>query len=132
MFELGETRRPFAGEVPISLALGIDVRPLTPSLSPSDGERVPVRAGEGSSADSPSFHGSGCFSLGRPDALSLGGCQNPLSWELTCGPSPFPSPHPMGRGCPSGRVRGHRLAHLASGARTFLSPAFSRYFHGPL
>ena len=32
--------------------LGIDVRPLTPSLSPSDGERVPVRAGEGSYADS--------------------------------------------------------------------------------
>src|SRR5674476_1404534 len=117
MFEPGETRRPFAGGMPKSLALGIDVRPLTLSLSPSDGERVPVRAGEGSSADSPSFHEAGCLSLGTPDDLSLGGCQDPLPWELTCGPSPFPSTHPMGRGCPSGRVSGHRLIHPASTRR---------------
>jgi putative protease len=32
--------------------VGTDVGPLTPSLSPSDGERVPGRAGEGSSAES--------------------------------------------------------------------------------
>ena len=31
---------------------GTDGKPLTPSLSPSDGERVPARAGEGSSAGS--------------------------------------------------------------------------------
>ena len=31
---------------------GTDGGPLTPSLSPSDGERVPVRAGEGSARDS--------------------------------------------------------------------------------
>src|ERR1035441_415959 len=31
-------------------ALGPALSPLTPSLSPSDGERVPVRAGDGSSA----------------------------------------------------------------------------------
>ena len=47
----------------IGVGQGIDVRPLTPSLSPSDGERVPFRAGEGSSAGPPSFHGSGCLRL---------------------------------------------------------------------
>ena len=31
--------------------------------------------------------------------------------HLACGPSPLPSPHPMGRGCPSGRVRGDRRPH---------------------
>ena len=39
------------------------VEPLTPSLSPSDGERVPARAGEGSSAGSPIFHGFGSLGL---------------------------------------------------------------------
>jgi ATP-dependent DNA helicase RecG len=37
--------------------------PLTPSLSPSDGERVPARAGEGAAAGPPSPHGSGVKSL---------------------------------------------------------------------
>jgi phenylacetate-CoA ligase len=37
--------------------------PLTPSLSPSDGERVPFRAGEGASADPLSSHGLGCLTL---------------------------------------------------------------------
>src|ERR1035441_1562735 len=32
--------------------------------APSDGEWVPFRAGEGSSAGPPSFHGSGCLRLG--------------------------------------------------------------------
>src|ERR1035438_2562775 len=40
-----------------------DVIPLTPSLSPSDGERVPFRAGEGSSASPPSFRESRCLGL---------------------------------------------------------------------
>ena len=47
--------------------LGVEQRtgvsPLTPSLSPSDGERVPFRAGEGSLADAAKFHGSGRASL---------------------------------------------------------------------
>jgi predicted flavoprotein YhiN len=34
-----------------SVGRGIEGRPLTPSLSPSDGERVPFRAGEGLSVD---------------------------------------------------------------------------------
>jgi hypothetical protein len=38
------TPEPHAG---IRVDQGIDVNPLTPSLSPSDGERVPFRAGEG-------------------------------------------------------------------------------------
>jgi 2-aminoadipate transaminase len=42
---------------------GIEVRPLTPSLSPSDGERVPFRAGEGKSANSAHFLGSGGVKL---------------------------------------------------------------------
>jgi uroporphyrinogen-III decarboxylase len=37
---------------------GTDVSPLTPSLSPSEGERVPFRAGEGSSAGPRSLRGS--------------------------------------------------------------------------
>jgi DNA excision repair protein ERCC-2 len=40
-----------------------DVGPLTPSLSPSEGERVPARAGEGSSARSLSFRAPGNPSL---------------------------------------------------------------------
>src|ERR1035441_4438878 len=40
-----------------------DVIPLTPSLSPSDGERVPIRAGEGSSVNPPSFRQSRCLGL---------------------------------------------------------------------
>ena len=36
----------------------IDAMPLTPSLSPSDGERVSVRAGEGSSVYSNTCRGS--------------------------------------------------------------------------
>ena len=47
----------------IEVGQGNDVAPLTPSLSPSEGERVPFRAGEGNSAGSPTFHGSGCLSL---------------------------------------------------------------------
>ena len=39
-------------------------RQCTPALSPSEGERVPVRAGEGESQASPSVHGSGGLSLG--------------------------------------------------------------------
>ena len=42
---------------------GIEVSPLTPSLSPSDGERVPFRAGEGLLTGPLRFHGSGCLSL---------------------------------------------------------------------
>jgi hypothetical protein len=42
---------------------GTDVSPLTPSLSPSEGERVPARAGEGSSARSLSFRAPGNPSL---------------------------------------------------------------------
>jgi spermidine synthase len=41
---------------------GINVGPLSPSLSPSEGERVPVRAGEGSLGGSASSHGSGGLS----------------------------------------------------------------------
>jgi len=37
--------------------------PLTPSLSPSDGERVPFRAGEGPPASPPSSRGATCLSL---------------------------------------------------------------------
>jgi DNA excision repair protein ERCC-2 len=43
-----------------------DVCPRTPSLSPSEGERVPARAGEGSSARPLSFRAPG--SLGEPQA----------------------------------------------------------------
>jgi hypothetical protein len=35
--------------------------PLTPTLSPSDGERVPAKAGEGASAGRSPFHGPGCL-----------------------------------------------------------------------
>ena len=38
--------------------------PLTPSLSPVTGERVPFRAGEGDSEVSPDSHGSECLILG--------------------------------------------------------------------
>src|SRR5674476_1604277 len=44
---------------------------LKGTLSPSDGERVPFRAGEGSLAGSLSFHGSGCLSL-LPVAVMVG------------------------------------------------------------
>src|ERR1035441_8560298 len=37
-----------------------------------------------------------------------------LAEELTCDPSPRPSPHRMERGCPSGRVRGRRQVHPVS------------------
>src|ERR1035437_10735387 len=37
-----------------------------------------------------------------------------LAEELTCDPSPHPSPHRMGRGGPSGRARGRREAHPLS------------------
>jgi Putative zinc-finger len=50
---------------------GTGVSPLTPSLSPSDGERVPVRAGEGKAAGIPGFLGSGKLRLGaeQPGAV---------------------------------------------------------------
>jgi hypothetical protein len=51
---------PHAG---IGVDEGTDTSPLTPSLSPSDGERVPFRAGEGKAATSPGIHGSGCAGL---------------------------------------------------------------------
>jgi hypothetical protein len=47
----------------IRVGRGMDVGPLSHFLSPSKGERVPFRAGEGTPADSLSFHGSGCPSL---------------------------------------------------------------------
>ena len=55
-------------------------RPLTPSLSPSDGERVPFRAGEGSSAGPPSGSLSPKSKVGRP-ALALI-TLIPLAWLL--------------------------------------------------
>ena len=45
---------------------GTDNRPLTPSLSPSDGERALFRAGEGKEAGSPSVRRSGPASLPVP------------------------------------------------------------------
>ena len=54
--------------------------------------------------------GKGCL---WPDLLS-GTLGLGLAEELTCDPSPRPSPHQMGRGCPSGRVRGRRQAHPVS------------------
>ena len=42
-------------------------RQCTPALFPSDGERVPVRAGEGRSVASPGFHVSGCVRLGAAE-----------------------------------------------------------------
>jgi len=42
---------------------GMNVGPLSLSLSPSKGERVPFRAGEGSLTGSPSFHKSGRLGL---------------------------------------------------------------------
>jgi phenylacetate-CoA ligase len=44
-------------------ACGSALGPLTLSLSPSDGERVPFRAGEGSPAGKPGSHGFGWLSL---------------------------------------------------------------------
>jgi hypothetical protein len=44
---------------------GIEVDPLSLSLSPFEGERVPFRAGEGLMADSPSFHERVCLILVR-------------------------------------------------------------------
>ena len=49
----------------ISVFQRIHARPLTPSLSSSDGERVPFRAGEGKSVALPRFHGLGCVMLRR-------------------------------------------------------------------
>src|ERR1035438_7990400 len=46
----------------IGLDQGAEERPITPSLSPAEGERVPFRVGEGTSARSPSFHEWGCVS----------------------------------------------------------------------
>jgi hypothetical protein len=40
---------------------------LSLSLSSSKGERVPFRAGEGPTADSPGFYGSGCLRLPTPN-----------------------------------------------------------------
>ena len=41
---------------------GTNASPLTPSLSPTDGERVPFRAGDGMSPTPPSSDRSGCLS----------------------------------------------------------------------
>ena len=40
---------------------------LSLSLSSSKGERVPFRAGEGPTVDSPGFYGSGCLRHPTPD-----------------------------------------------------------------
>jgi hypothetical protein len=57
--------------VGIGAGRGIDARPLTPSLSPSDGERVPARAGEGQSSDSSSVPGLGSLWLSILSAAFL-------------------------------------------------------------
>ena len=57
--------------VGIRAGRGIDARPLTPSLSPSDGERVPARAGEGQSSDSSSVPGLGSLWLSILSAAFL-------------------------------------------------------------
>ena len=48
---------------PVGVSLGPKVGPLSLSLSPSEGERVPFRAGEGKSRASTRFHSSGCLCL---------------------------------------------------------------------
>jgi cobalt-zinc-cadmium efflux system outer membrane protein len=45
--------------------------PLTPSLSPSEGERVPANAREGKAANSPGLHGSGPLTLDGAIRLAL-------------------------------------------------------------
>jgi cobalt-zinc-cadmium efflux system outer membrane protein len=50
---------------------GLVTKPLTPSLSPSEGERVPVIAGEGKAAGSPGLHGSGPLTLDGAIRLAL-------------------------------------------------------------
>ena len=55
--------------------------PLTPSLSPSEGERVPFRAGEGLTADSLRFRGSGYMRFAVLLALGLAvGWHRPDAW----------------------------------------------------
>ena len=54
--------RPRELDAGIGADRSIKVSPLTPSLSPSDGERVPFRAGEGISVSSTSSHGPWCLS----------------------------------------------------------------------
>ena len=54
----------------IGVDKGIHVSPLTPSLSPSVGEWVPFRAGEGKTAGSPTFHQAGCPRLSRRDFIA--------------------------------------------------------------
>ena len=58
------------------------------------------------------FEGSD-HALYNPLASEPPTCTLGLEWgrELTWVPSPRPSPHRMGRGCPSGRVRGERWPH---------------------
>ena len=57
--------------VGIGAGRGIDAPPLTPSLSPSDGERVPVRAGEGQAPASSCVSGLGCLWLSILSAAFL-------------------------------------------------------------
>ena len=56
---------------------GIDMSPLTPSLSPSEGEsrRAGIRAGEGTFPNSPYSHESGC--LRRAGSGHLNGALGP-------------------------------------------------------
>src|ERR1035437_10157787 len=72
----------------ISVDQGIDVSSFTPALSPSDGERVPVRAGEGRSVASPGFHVSGCVRLGAAEITCLA---KALAMRGIAEPSPFPA-----------------------------------------
>ena len=68
-------------------------RQCTPALSPSDGERVPVRAGEGRSVASPGFHVSGCVRLGAAETTCL---VRALVMMGVAEPSPFPGQCIMG------------------------------------
>ena len=81
-FEFRLTAPDLPGQV--GAGRGTDADPLTPSLSPSEGERVPFRAGEGLTPSPLSFHGLG--GLGLSDDLTLvsdhlllatGGCRAP-------------------------------------------------------
>ena len=58
--QLQKVYRGASGNAPVVLPQNHDCTngPLTPSLSPSEGERVPFRAGEGSFPDSPYSHES--------------------------------------------------------------------------
>jgi len=61
----------------------IAVSPLTPALSPSEGARVPFRAGEGERADSPGSHGSGFLRLqNASDGLGAVAVQGPRVVEF--------------------------------------------------